>query len=251
MLDDEKLWRQATPAIESGRITIERMRTEREALDATSFAVEYLSVGIWPHPDGAGGGPVSLEAWEALIDPESEVDPSEPIPELVVGFDMAGDRRCSVAVAGRRADTLLHLDHVGRFEGANAAVKAIVSIYERDDAQVVAIVTDGEAQNMDMLARLRQEHIPESVLRTEAASRIGVQSSATLVDLVNEGKFRHRGQLELAEALRGAVVKTFSDSWVYSRSRSRTDVSPLLAAAAALRTADLELAERPVEIAIR
>ena len=29
MLDDEKLWRPATPAVESGRITLERMRTEQ------------------------------------------------------------------------------------------------------------------------------------------------------------------------------------------------------------------------------
>jgi hypothetical protein len=52
------------------------------------------------------------------------------------------------------------------------------------------------------------------------------------------------------EAIRGAVVKTFSDSWVYSGSRSRTEVSPLLAAAAALRTADLELAEHPVALQV-
>ena len=44
-------------------------------------------------------------------------------------------------------------------------------------------------------------------------------------------------------------VKAFSNSWVYSH--SRTDVSPLLVAAAALRTADLELAKHPIELAIR
>ena len=250
MLDDEKLWRQATPAVESGRITMERMRTEREALDATSFAVEYLSVGIWPHPDGAGAGPISLEAWEALIDPDSEVDPAEPIPALVIGFDMAPDRRVSVCVAGRRADMLLHHDFVGRYEGANAAVRAITAIYERDDVNVHMIVCDGEPQNLDLLARLRNEYVPEHVLRTEGSSRVGVQSCGALVDLVNEQKFRHRGQLELTEAIRGAVVKTFSDSWVYSRSRSRTDVSPLLAAAAALWVADLEL-ETPGGVEVR
>ena len=100
-------------------------------------------------------------------------------------------------------------------------MRAICAIFERDDADVRAIVCDGEPQNLDLLARLRNESVPPSVLRTEGASRIGVQSCGALVDLVNEGKFRHRGQLELTEAIRGAVVKTFSDSWVYSRARSR------------------------------
>jgi hypothetical protein len=38
------------------------------------------------------------------------------------------------------------------------------------------------------------------------------------------------------------VVKTFSNSWVYSRSRSRSDVSPLLVTAVALWKAEVEIA---------
>ena len=70
-----------------------------------------------------------------------------------------------------------------------------------------------------------------------------VQACGGLVDLVAEETFRHRGQVELENALRGAVVKVIGDSWAYSRSRSRGDVSPVLAAAAALWTADAELGE--------
>lgn len=241
MLDDEALWRQATPALETGRITLERMRAEREALDASSFAVECLTVGVWPSEAGASG-PVTVEAWEALVDDESEPAPGQGITQVIVGFDMSSTRQVSVCVAARRADGLLHLDFAGRFDGATRAVQAIAAIVEREDADVLAIVADGEPQNLDLMARLRQEYIAaDRVLRTEGASRVGVQSCGALIDLVNEGKFRHRGQLELTEAVRGAVVKTFSDSWVYSRSRSRSDASPLLAAAAALWVADTEI----------
>lgn len=242
VLNDESLWQQATPALESGRITIERMRIEREALDASSFAVEYLSIGIWPIA-AAAAGPVTVEAWESLIDPESTLgEDADGVPGLIVGFDMSTERRVSVCVVGRRADGLLHLDFVGRFDGAAGGVRAISEIYSRDDVDVRKIVCDGEPQNLDLLARLRQEYIPESALRTEGASRVGVQASGALVDLVGEEKFRHRGQIELVEALRGAVIKPLSDSWVYSRVRSRSDVSPLLAAAAALWVADVEIA---------
>jgi hypothetical protein len=77
--------------------------------------------------------------------------------------------------------------------------------------------------------------------RFSRSAKVGVRSCGALIDLVNEGKFRHRGQLEIVEAILGAVVKMFSDSWMYSRSRSRSDVSPLIAAAAALWLAELEL----------
>jgi hypothetical protein len=160
---------------------------------------------------------------------------------VVVGFDVSPQRKVSVCIAGRRDDGRLHLDLVGRFDGATAAVKAIVAIFMRDDIDVQHIVCDGEPQNLDLLARLKQENIPERTLRSENASRAGVTGCGALVDLVAESGFRHRGQLELTEALRGAVVKTLSDSWVYSRSRSRSDVSPLLAAAVTLWKAEVEV----------
>ena len=71
--------------------------------------------------------------------------------------------------------------------------------------------------------------------------RLGVQSCAGLVDLVSERRFRHRGQHELRDAIRGSVTKPLSESWMFSRSRSKADVSPLIAAAAALHVANVEI----------
>jgi hypothetical protein len=240
-LDDEVQWLAASPATESGRISLERMRVEREALDASSFAVEYLTVGVWPDV-GVGAGPVSVDAWMELVDAESELYTGSGIPEVVIGIDVSPARQVSVSLVGRREDDRWHPDFVGRFEGLAAAVRAIAAIFERDDVDVRFIVADGEPANLDLLARLKQEYIPERVIATENASRVGPQACGALVDLVNEGRLRHRGQLEIAEAIRGAVVKTFSDSWVYSRSRSRSDVSPLLATAVALWKAEVEIA---------
>ena len=242
MLDDETLWRQAKPASDA-RIPLERMRDEREALDATSFAVELLTVWIPPEADGLGGGPVTLAAWDELVDEASELNPEEPIPEAILSFDMSRTRLCSLCLSGRRADTDLHLDHVGRYEGAAAAAEVIDTICGRNNLSVRAVVCDGTPENLALLARLRHDGvIYEAQAREQHASRLGVQACAGLVDLVAEGKFRHRGQHEFRDALRGGVVKSLGESsWVYSRSRSRADVSPLLAAAAALYVADQEL----------
>jgi hypothetical protein len=45
----------------------------------------------------------------------------------------------------------------------------------------------------------------------------------------------------MSEAVRGAAVKHFTDSWAFSRSKSRSDVSPLIAASVALHTAEIKL----------
>lgn len=239
MLDDRKQWQNATPATESGRITLERMQVEREAMDASSFAVEYLTVGVWPTAAGTGG-PLTVEAWQELVDELSEIATWDVIPEVCIGYDVGPDRKVAVCLVAYRDDGRLHLDLVGVFTGMNAAVKAIGQIYARDDIDVRYIVADGSPENLDLMARLRQEYISEAHLCFENASRVGVQSCANLVDLVQQDGLRHRGQLEFTEALRGAVVKPVADSWVYSRARSRSDVSPLLAAAAALWKASVE-----------
>jgi hypothetical protein len=249
-LDDEELWRQAKPAADA-RIPIERMRDEREALDATSFAVELLSVWIPPEAGGLGAGPISLAGWEALIDEQSKLDPGEPIPEVIVSFDMSPTRQCSVCLVGRREDRLLHLDFVGKYEGAAAAMRAVEAIVSREDIDVRGVVADGTAENLDLLSRLRRDFVVTERQLREDAGRLGVQSCAGLVDLVAEKRFRHRGQHELRDALRGAVIKPLGESWVFSRSRSRSDVSPLLAAAAALWVAETELTPGGVaEVAI-
>lgn len=253
-LDDQEKWRQGTPAMESGLITLENMQASREAKrgDPVGFAVEYMNIFVPPDLATGGGGPVSVEAFMDLVDEESEIPPAtEEIPEVMVGYDMNAQRLVHVCVVGRReADRLLHLDYTGSFEGATRASAAICALYDRDDIQVRGVVCDGEPQNLDLMRRLERDGIPKSVLLTEHASQAGVAACGALIDAVGERRFRHRGQLVFVNALRGAVVKTSSDWWVYSRSRSTTDVSPLLAAAVALWKAEVELSVEETAIGI-
>lgn len=241
-LADRAIWKRATPGF-GERITEERMATELESMGAVSFAIEALNVPIWPDLAYVGAGPVSVTAWEALTDDTSALNPEEAIPEVVVGFDMNPQRQVAVCVVGRRADTLLHPDFVGGFTGATAAIEAITRIVGRDDTDVRALVCDGSPENLALLKRLRHDYVvTERQTREENAARLGQEACGTFVDLVSEGRLRHRGQRELLEALRGAVAKPVGDGWVFSRTRSRSDVSPLLAVAVALHVADTELA---------
>ena len=241
VLADRSVWKRATPGF-GARITEERMASELESMGPVSFAIEALNIPLWPDLAYAGAGPVTFAAFEALLDEQSKLNPDESIHPVVVSYDMNPTRTGSITLAGRR-DDLLHVDLVGRFEGAAAMEAAIARLCERADLDVVAVVCDGSPENLALLKKLRYDYVvTERQAREEGAARLGQQACGSLVDFVNEGRFRHRGQLELMEAVRGAVTKSLgTDGWVYSRGRSRSDVSPLIAMACALHVADMEL----------
>ncbi len=240
-LTDRDLWRRATPGF-GVRITEERMATELESMGPVSFAIEALNVPIWPDIAYVGAGPVTVAAWEALIDTGSTLDPGEEISEVVVGYDMNPQRVVHVCVVGRRADRLLHPDYVGSYTGATAAMDAITKIVERDDVSVRAVCCDGSPENLALLKRLKHDFVvTDGQTREEHAARLGQEACGTFVDLVTESRLRHRGQAELLESLRGAVAKPVGDGWVSSRTRSRSDGSAILASAVALHVADVEL----------
>jgi hypothetical protein len=253
LLDDRKLWRQATPAPER-RIPMSRLEAEREAFarDPAAFAVECLSIPIWPDLAAATAGPISIQEWDALADADSEIPDRRPteVSEVVLGFDTSPERWVSLALAGRRDDGDLHGEVAGRFQGADEAIRRIGHIFDRDDVDVRAVVCDGTAANLDIMGRLERE-VSVRYLRREAAARAGPAACGVLADLVSSRAFRHRGQQELSVALRGAVVKPVGDEgWVFSRTRSRSDVSPLLALACALHTASVELEDAVAVVAI-
>lgn len=244
LLCDRSRWRATTPNY-GARITEERMEAEWESQredSPESFAIEALNVPIWPDVAYRGTGPVTAAGWEALVDEDSAIaSDSEGITTVVVGFDMNGDRGVPVCIAGRRSDRLLHCDYVDTFTGS-AAFAALEKLLEREDVDVRALVCDGSPENLGLLKRLKADGtVAPGQTREDGASRLGQQACGRLVDLVNEQLFRHRGQVELLQAVRGAVTKQVGDGWVYGRSKSRSDVSPLLAAAVALLVADTEL----------
>ncbi len=247
MLDDPERWLHGTPAMESGLITLENMQASRESRlgDPVGFAVEYMNVFVPPDVGGGGGGLVDADDFMALTDPESEIKPAPKgeQQEILIAFDMNEHRLTHLNVVGRREDALLDLSYVGAFEGAARASAAIRKIVDRDDVYLRGIACDGSPQNLDLMRQLERDGIGKSALLTEHASQEGAAACGHLVDAVAERRFRHRGQLVYLTALRGAVIKSSSDWWVYDRQRSTTDVSPLLSAAVALHAGEGRLSK--------
>jgi hypothetical protein len=60
------------------------------------------------------------------------------------------------------------------------------------------------------------------------------RACAAFVDAVAEDNLRHLGSLDLLNAIRAARTRPLGDRWLWSRTKSSTDIAPLVAATLAL-----------------
>jgi hypothetical protein len=64
---------------------------------------------------------------------------------------------------------------------------------------------------------------------TETSASDLANGCAFLIDLVENGSLRHRGERELLVAIDGAAKRPLGDSWAWSRRNSGVDIAPLVA----------------------
>jgi hypothetical protein len=223
MVDDEALWYQANPAL-GGRVPVERVHAERESMPHRGFLTERLGIGAWWPTVETVNAPLTAAEWAELEDRESKRD-----GPLVLAFDIDPDRRCALVACGRRGvDDLLHVELLRSASGTSWLRDELERLSERYDVE--AIVTDGYGGNLAMVRTL-----DGAGLRVRTLTG-GEQASACakLLDLVQGREFRHIGQGELLNALRGAKAKPLGDAWAWSRKNSTGDIAAVIAMTLAL-----------------
>jgi hypothetical protein len=94
-------------------------------------------------------------------------------------------------------------------------------------------VTDSMGPGGSMIGKC--EELGVRVETFDGAQHAG--ACARLVDVVGEQALRHRGSMDLLNAIRGASMRPLGDRWLWSRRRSSVDISPLVAATLALGAA--------------
>lgn len=226
MAVDPEIMQRANPGCPK-RISLEFLLDEARTLDPASFWTEHGGVGDWPDLDGAVSGIVDLDKWAGLRDPESQ-----PVPPVVVGFDVSPDRRrATIAIAGRRLDGALHVELVENGAGVGWLVPRVKGLIEGH--YPAAIVCDA-AQEL-----LADQIYDAGGMRCELLDRGELaQACSVFIDAVEDGEVRHLGDPLLLDAIRGAkTANSGGDAWVFSRRSSRIDISPLYAAVIALRSA--------------
>jgi hypothetical protein len=225
MAVDPEVLQRANPGC-PGRISIEFLLDEARTLDPASFWTEHGGIGDWPDLDGSASGIVDLDKWAALADRDSK-----PIEALCMAFDVSPDRRrASVAIAGKRADGLLHVEVSDNADGVGWLVPRLVQLIEDHEPFVVAC----DASQAFMAEQMRQAgYMVELVERSQLA-----QGCAAFIDTIEQGELRHLGDPVLLDAIRGATtVNVGGDGWAFSRRSSRIDISPLYASVIAIRAA--------------
>lgn len=221
---DPQQWAAANPGM-GIRITPEHIAREQRSMPPKSFMVERLGIGDWPDLTPGGASVVDLDLWASLADPESAVD-----GPVVFAVDATPERSAgAIAVAGRRADGLLHAEVVADRPGTGWMLRRLVELHQTWRPR--GVVLDPTSAAGSLIPGLQDAGIePQLVSGREMA-----QACGAFYDLVVEDRgVRHLGQPQLSAALSVAKKRDLGDAWGWHRKNSGVNIAPLVAVTLAL-----------------
>jgi len=218
-LDDRAQWKAANPSY-GKRIFEAFIANLRRLMSGTPEKFGREQLGIW---DAAllRNKPITPVLWAARCDPYSLI-----VGSITIGIDISPDRRtAAVAVAGRRADGLAHIELARNEPGTDWLVAQVVKMVDEQDlfdivdGKVVrpAIVGDKLVLNKALVAAFRDEGIFPVVrgLSDLVAACSGLQ------DAFENDTIRHPGQQQLTDAIDAAVKRDVGDGgWAWGKKLS-------------------------------
>lgn len=190
--------------------------------DDAAFARSILNV--WPRPSSviAAAG-LDLEVWAAAAFPVEK-----PEPVTAVALDVAADRSAAaIAVAGPAGPGRLSVEVVAARPGVGWVAAAARDVRAAHRGATIVADSIVAASIVAELRRARLEVVPVS-------AGDHARACGTFVDGLAAGAVAHRGQAVLDDAVVGASRRPYGDAWLWSRSRSRVDIAPLVAATLAV-----------------
>jgi hypothetical protein len=224
---DPNVWAKTNPALGSGRVGVEAIAKLHASMSARGFAREILSVGNYP--SGSDGWDViSRAAWEATADGDST-----PLDPVAFAVDTTPDRSMSsIAVAGLRADGLVHVEVVEHRPGTGWVVETVKQLIE--DWAPCAVVLDAGGPAGSLVADLDAAGVelvkptrPDLTAACGALYDAVVRPPEAPEDWAST--LRHVPHPSLSAALAGAARRTVSDAWAWDRRGVSVDISPLVA----------------------
>jgi hypothetical protein len=227
LVSDPVMLEQANPAIETGRLTLEQIARERDALDLETFARERCGAGPWPRTDGSTGV-IPEHCWLACAD-----DESEPFSEVCLGVDVALDRKSvAIAVCGLREDELPHVELVEVWPAVAGAAERIAQLVGLIKPRPFDVVLEGR-QSAGLMLALEALHVNA----TAVSEREYADAAQLFYDFVLGRSLRYRrteAMLPLDAAVRVATKKTRDVGITWARGGSTASIAPLVAASLAV-----------------
>jgi phage terminase large subunit-like protein len=212
--DDPATWWRCMPAL--GRTVTESViQTDHDALPPEEFARAYLN-----RRTASGSPVVDLAAWQRGRDPLSQV---AGLPCFAI--DVTPDRsHGSIAVAGWRADSRVHVEVVEHRPGTDWIVERMAELERRWHPWPV--VVDPGSPAASLLVDLASLGVPTETLD----ARSYAAACAQFYDAVMgpEPRIAHLDQPALNLAVGNARKRVLGDAWAWAR-KVGADVSPLVA----------------------
>ena len=181
------------------------------------FERAYLNV--WPRPSqaAAAGAGLDPQAWSSAAHPDVLAR-----PVVAIAVDVAADRsRAAIAIAARSGDEL-----VVEVVDARPGIGWIIGTVRDTRRQFPgAVVVADSLVAASIIGELNRAQV---VVDPYGASD-HAKACGTFVDLLAAGRLSHRAQAVLDDAVAGAARRPLGDAWLWSRSRSGVDISPLVA----------------------
>lgn len=245
--DDPAVWARYLPAL-GHTITVQRLTARLHKALANPDEVDedgyepglpgflrgYLNrwVKVPLLTSGVRPSEIAPEAWmaPALVDPSSRI-----VGRKVIGVGVGPDGvSASLVVAGRRADGVPHVETLLRESGVWWLERRLRDLVTEHDVIAVAWDNGGDARPMAPEIQ-RAAGVGRDVKALPLSGREWAASCEAFKIAVTEQRLRHLGDLLLLDAVAGSFRLPTGDGWRWDTRDARADITPLLAATAALR----------------
>ena len=235
--DDPATWRAAMPSL-GATISETFVATKLAELvrEPERFDREYLN--RWPPGMTGAGAGLDLALWAAAV------TMLEPVGRAAYAFDIAADRSAATIVRATLDAGVVTVEAIDHRPGSGWVPDAVAALVGKAGVTVAA----DDLTCAGAIAELARRHVP---VTSYGAATIG-RACLAFDDALHAGTLKHRDQALLDTAVLGARRRLFGDAWAWSRTRSTTDVAPLVAATlAAWVVRDVPAPARPLVLSAR
>ena len=228
----------ANPAL-GYRLTLEHTERERRTMGPEIFGRERLGVGDYPDEEGDTWSVIGKDAWEALVDGESQ-----PEGPYSFAIDTTPERsHTSICVAGR-SGSVVHVEMIENRPGTQWVLDRAAELHERWKPRCWVIDPSSPAGSF---IKELEERLDVEVVQPRA--RDVAQATGQFYDAVISQQLVHiGGQAPLTIALAGARKRDLGEAWAWARRGVGIDISPLVAVTLARWGLSAEIEEKPVEV---
>ncbi|MGW0805258.1 terminase large subunit domain-containing protein [Nonomuraea sp. NPDC002799] len=213
-------WAACMPAL-GHTVSVEAIRADFESMKLPEFRRAYLNQ--WPDVAPDQWRVIAENRWRPLADGDSEL-----VGRPSFAIHVARDRSwAAIAVAGRRADGLLHVELIDYRLGTQWVADRAVQL--RDRWNPCAIVVDAGSAAGSLIADLEAKALEIVKPSVKDVAHAYGQFCDAVAPKEGEPTLRYVPHPALDVALAGAADRPLSDARAWDAKAATTEISPLIA----------------------